>query len=188
MMDGWAQAVGGRLQFGDIVHGQESVVVLAEADLFPVQFLFHEGVAVQPISRLERKEARHPDHNRPQYLIPEVEVVMREATLLVCHDPVIRIAGRELRHADAERPALLHAFEEEVDAISFCLLHAAQRRHHEIFLPNTFFRPLDRDAVIACVDLHPVLIIVGALTEHLLAHHRNTEHFTKKPDHLLGPR
>ncbi|MHB2009669.1 MAG: hypothetical protein ACYCOX_16720, partial [Acidobacteriaceae bacterium] len=41
--------------------------------------------------------------------------------------------------------------------------------------------------MVACVGFHPAAVIVGALAEDFLAHHRNAEHLAKKVDHLLRP-
>ena len=54
-----AQPVGGGLQCGHIIHGQEGVVVLAEADLRAVQLLLDEAVAIEVISGLEGEERGH---------------------------------------------------------------------------------------------------------------------------------
>ena len=78
-----AEPVGGGLQGRDVIDGQEGVVVLAEADLVPVQFLLDEGVAVEIVGGLEREEGGHAQHHRPQGFIPHVEVVMREAAALL---------------------------------------------------------------------------------------------------------
>jgi hypothetical protein len=42
-----AQSVGGGLQRGDVVDGEEGIVVFAEAYLRPVEFLLDEAVAVE---------------------------------------------------------------------------------------------------------------------------------------------
>jgi hypothetical protein len=52
-----AQPIGGGLQGGDIIHGEEGVVVLVESDPFAVQFLFEERVSVEPVGRMEGKES-----------------------------------------------------------------------------------------------------------------------------------
>ena len=52
-----AQPVGGGLQCGHVVHRQEGIVVLAEADLRSLQFLLDEGVAVELIGGLERERS-----------------------------------------------------------------------------------------------------------------------------------
>ena len=51
-----AQSVGGGLQRDDVVDGQEGIVVFAEADLRPLEFLFDEAVAVKIVGGLEGKE------------------------------------------------------------------------------------------------------------------------------------
>jgi hypothetical protein len=42
--------------------------------------------------------------------------------------------------------------------------------------------------VVAGEGFFPVLVIVGSLAEHFLAHHRNPEDLTNEVDHLFGPR
>ena len=78
--------------------------------------------------------------------------------------------------------------EDEVDAKSVFLFHAAQRGQDVIFFAHAFLRPFDRDSVIAGVSFYPGFVIVRALAENLLAHHRNAENLTEEIDHLLGPR
>ena len=54
--DLWAQPVGGGLEHLDIVHGQEGVVMFAEADVMAVEFALDEGMPVEVVGGLERKE------------------------------------------------------------------------------------------------------------------------------------
>src|SRR6202140_5105470 len=77
--------------------------------------------------------------------------------------------------------------EDEADAKSLPPLHAPQCRQNVIFLANTFSRPLNRDLVVAGEGFHPALVIVGALAENFLAHHRNAEDLANEMNHLLGP-
>ncbi len=120
-----AQPVGGRLQLGHIVHRQESVVVFPQGNLLSLQFLLHERVAIEPAGGVKRKEARHAHDDGPQNLVPDVEVVMGEAAGLMRQDAVVGILRGILRHADPEPAALFHALEDEVDAESLPVLHAA---------------------------------------------------------------
>src|SRR6266849_9147204 len=57
--DLWTEPVSRRLQRRHIVHGEEGVVVLAEADVGALQLLLDEGVAVEPVGGVEREEAGH---------------------------------------------------------------------------------------------------------------------------------
>ena len=93
-----------------------------EGDGGTLQFALDEGVAVEPIGGVERKETSHPDDNRSQHLIPDVEVVVRQAAALVRQDAVVGVLGGVLGNGDTEGAALLHALEDEVGA---ALLHAA---------------------------------------------------------------
>src|SRR5260370_41464827 len=52
-------AVGGGLQGRDVVHRQEGVVILAEADSGFGQFAFDERVAVEPVRGGEGEEGSH---------------------------------------------------------------------------------------------------------------------------------
>jgi hypothetical protein len=87
---------------------------------------------------------------------------MSDAAALVRDDAVVRVLGRVLRQADSEG-RLLHALEDEVDAVGIALCHAAQPRQLVIF------GPFDQDRVIARVSLHPILVIGRPLAQRLLA-------------------
>src|ERR1700722_8079764 len=86
-----AEFVGGGLQRGDVVDGEEGVVGLAEADLRALQLLLDEAVPVEVVGGLERKERGDPHHHRAQGFVAEVEVVVREAAALAGEDAVILI-------------------------------------------------------------------------------------------------
>jgi len=79
-----------------LVHGEEGIVVLVEADTRPVQFLLDEGMAVEPVGGVEREEPG---------LIPDVEVVMCEAAPLGRENAMVGVLGGIVRHGDAERAA-----------------------------------------------------------------------------------
>ena len=57
-----------------------------------------------------------------------------------------------------------------------------------MFLAHALLGPLDRDAMIACVGLHPVLVVGGALAQDFLADHRNADDLAEEVHHPLGPR
>ena len=133
------------------------------------------------------KKTGHANDDGSQHLIPDVEVVVCEAAPLVRQDAVVGVLRGILRHGDAEGPPLFHALEDEVDAIEPALVHAAERRQHLVLFAQALFRPLHRDFVIAGVGLNPVAVIVGALTERFLAHHRGAEHLMNEINHLFRP-
>ena len=54
--DLWAKPVGGSLQCRHVVDSQKRIIVLAEGDLAPIEFLFDEGVAIEVIGGLEGQE------------------------------------------------------------------------------------------------------------------------------------
>src|SRR5882762_10411416 len=120
-----AEFVGGGLQRGDVVDGEEGVVGLAEADLRALQLLLDEAVPVEVVGGLERKERGGPHHHRAQGFVAEVEVVVREAAALAGEDAVIWILGGVFGDADAKARPLLHALEDEVDAVGVVPGHAA---------------------------------------------------------------
>ncbi len=97
-----------------------------EADVGSIQFLFDEGVAVEPVGGVKRKEGGHPQHHRSQNLIPDVKIVVRETAALVRQDAVVRVLGGIFRDTDAESPALFHALEDEIDSVTVLLEQTIQ--------------------------------------------------------------
>ena len=94
------------LQSSHVVDGEKGVVALMEADARSIQFLLHEGVAVEPVGGVKGKEGGYAQHDRPQNLIPDIEVVVRETAALVGQDAIVRIGSGIFRDADAEGPTL----------------------------------------------------------------------------------
>ena len=76
---------------------------------------------------MEGEETGYAHDDRAQNFIADIEVVMGEAAPLLRQDTIIRVLGGILRHGDTEGAALFHAFEDEVDAASVCLLHPLLR-------------------------------------------------------------
>jgi hypothetical protein len=77
------------LQGCDIVSGEEGIVVFLEADAGTPQLPFHERMAVEPVGGVKRKETGDPADDRPQHLVADVEVVVREAAPMHRQDTVI---------------------------------------------------------------------------------------------------
>ena len=123
--DRGTEPVGGCLQSRDVVDGEEGIVVFLKADVAALQLLFDERMTVEPIGGVEREKGRDTYDDRPQDLVPDVEVVMGKAACLVRQDAVVGILRRVFRYADPESPALFHALEDEVDAERILFLHAA---------------------------------------------------------------
>src|SRR5438105_3965131 len=96
------EAVSGRLQGFGINHGQEGIVVFAEGDALPVQFVFDEAVTVQAVGGVKREEAGDPHDHRSQHRIAEVEVVMSEAAALPGEDTVVGVGSRILGSGGSE--------------------------------------------------------------------------------------
>src|SRR3954451_12259679 len=82
-----------------------------------LSFLLDETVAVEVVGGPEREERGDPHHHRAEGFIAQVEIVVRETAALVGEDPVIWIRGGVFRHGDAKGGSLLHALEDEVDAV-----------------------------------------------------------------------
>ena len=143
---------------------------------------------VEPIGSVEREEAGHADDDRAKDLVPDIEVIVREAALLVGEDAIVGVLGGILWHGDPKCPALLHAFKDEIDAVSIPLLHPAQSGQHVVFLADSLASPLNRELMVAGVRLHPALVVVGASAQHFFVHHRKAEHLPEEEDHLLRPR
>src|SRR5882672_4730667 len=145
-------------------------------------------VPVEVVGGLERKERGDPHHHRAQGFVAEVEVVVREAAALAGEDAVIWILGGVFGDADAKARPLLHALEDEVDAVGVVPGHAALPGQDMVFLAHAFLGPFDRQPMIAGEGFHPVLVVGGALAQDLLADDRYADHLTEKVHDLLGPR
>jgi hypothetical protein len=182
------QAVRGSLQGFGIVHGQEGVVVFAEGDALPVQFVFEEAVGVQTGGGLKGKEAGHAHDHRSQDRIAEVEVVVSEAAALPGQDAIVRVGGRVLGGRGPEGRALLQAFQNEVDPVLVPVLHATQGELKIVLLPHPRLRPFDGDVVVAGEGLDPVLVVVRPMGEDLFGDRRHAYHLAEDVDHLLGAR
>src|ERR1700737_2398193 len=141
---------------------QEGIIALAEADIFPIQFLLDEVVSIQVVGCLKGKIGSHPHPYRAQHLVTDIEVVVGEAATLLGQNAIVGIGGRVLGDTGAEGVALLHALENEVDAVVVPPFHLAQLRSQIIFLAHAFLSPLDRDLVITGVSFYPGLILLGA--------------------------
>src|SRR6516225_5554773 len=113
---------------------------------------------------------------------------MSEAAALVSEDAVVRVLRGIFRHGDTEGRSLLHAFEDEVNAVAVASGHAAQPGQNMVFLAHALLGPCDRKAMIAGESLDPVLVISGAPAQHLLAHRRNTHDVAEEVHHLFRPR
>ena len=100
-------------------------------------------------------------------MIADVEVIIGEPAAVRAEDAVIGIGGGELGHDGAKGRALLHALEDEVDAVPLRPFQPAQPRQDVVFFPYPFPRPLDAHAVIPRKSLHPTVVGVGPLAQHL---------------------
>src|SRR4249919_1189233 len=141
---------------------------------------------IEIVGGLEGEERGHPHHHRTENLVADVEVVVGEAATLAGEDAVVRVLGGIFRHADAEGWTLLHAFEDEIDAVGVLVHHSALPRQDIVFLADALFGPLNRGMMIAGVGFHPVLVVGCALAQEFLADHGSTDHFTDEVHHLLG--
>src|SRR3974377_276966 len=99
MMSGLSRSAAARSDAGSAT--ARKAVVLAEADPRPPQLLLDEAVAVEVIGGLEGKERRYQQDHRPEHLVADVEVVVREAAALMREDAVMRVLARIFRQADA---------------------------------------------------------------------------------------
>ena len=162
--------------------------MLAEADPLPLEFLLDEAVTVQVIGDLEGEERGHPQDHRPERLVADIEVVVCEAAALTGEDAVMRVLARILRQADAVGRPLLHALEDEVDAIGVASRHPMEPRQDVVLLAHPLLGPLDRDRMIARIGFHPALVIVRPLAQHLLADLGDTDDVAEEVHDQLRPR
>ena len=110
--------IGGGLQMGNVVNGKEGIIVLSEANCFPVQFLLHEVMAVEIVGGLKGKERTDAYRHRSEHFVSNVKVEMGEAAAFAGQETMVGVLGGELRHAAAERRALLHALQNEIDTVA----------------------------------------------------------------------
>ena len=183
-----AQPIGGRLQRRDVGDGEEGVVGLAEADLRPLQLLLDEAVAVEVVGGPEGEERRHPQHHRSERLVADVEIVVGEAAALRRQNTMIGILGGIARHGDAEGRALLHAPEDEIDAVAVVPRHAPLPRQDVVLLAHALLGPHDGDPVVARERLHPVAVVVRPPAQDFLVDRRNADDPAEEVHHLLGAR
>src|SRR5947209_3085679 len=183
-----AQLVGGGLQCGDVIDREKGIVALAEPDLRTLELLLDETVAVEVVGGPEREERGDPHHHRAEGFIAQVEIVVRETAALVGENPVIWILGGVFRYGNAKGGSLLHALEDEVDAVGAFPCHASLPGQDMVFLAHALFGPFDRQPVVAGKGLHPDLVVGGTLAQDLLVDRRNADDLTEKMHHLLGPR
>src|SRR5215470_10643241 len=155
------QAVGGGLQGLGILDGQEGVVAFAEGEALPVQFVFDEAVAVQTVRGLKGKEAGHAHDHGAQDGIAQIEVVMREAAALPGEDTIVRVRGGVLGSRGAEGRALLHALQNEINAVLVPVLHTTQGELKIVLLPHPCLCPFDGDMMVAGKSLDPALVLAG---------------------------
>src|SRR5208282_2970391 len=106
---------------------------------------------------------------------------------LASQNAVVGIGGGKAGNCGAERLALLHAFQNEIHAMSLGPFHATQGGTHVILLAHLRLRPFDGDGVVVRKRLHPSLIFVGPPRQHFLADHRLAYHVLKEIDHLSRP-
>src|SRR5207249_4892137 len=64
-------------------------------------------------------------------------------------------------------------------------LHRSQPAPDVIFFAHALLGPFDGNGMVAGESLHPVLVMVGALAEHFLVDHWDSDHLAEKVDHLL---
>jgi hypothetical protein len=132
--------------------------------------------AIEVITGLKREERGHPHHDRAEDLIADVEVVVRETFALVRQDPVVGFLGGVFRHGDTKGGTLLHALEDEIDAVGVLPGHAALPGQDMVFLAHSLLGPFDRQPMIAGEGFHPGLVVGGALAEDRLVDRCDTDH------------
>jgi hypothetical protein len=112
---------------------------------------------------------------------------MGEAAALPGEDPVAGVLAGVFRHAHAEGGALLHAPEDEIDAVGVLPHHAALPGQDMIFLAHPLLGPLERQPMVAGEGFHP-RVVGGAPAEHLFVDRGDADHVAEEVHDLLGPR
>ena len=81
---------------------------------------------------------------------------------------------------------MFHALEDEVDAVLLPSFHPVQPRQNVLFFLHALLGPLDGDVVVPCVGLHPTLVVIGALPEHLGGDGAVAQDLPEEVHHLFG--
>src|ERR1035438_10321812 len=140
------------------------------------------------VSGLERKKGGRANHHRPENLLADIKVVVREAAPLISQNAMVRVLGRELGNPATECGTLLHALEDEVDSIRILFHHPAQMRQTLVFLCARPSRPIGWESCDCGISFHPLLVVASALREDGLVHYRRSDHLTEEIHHLIWPR
>jgi hypothetical protein len=77
----------------------------------------------------------------PRTLVADVEIVVGEPAALRGENPVIGVLAGVFRHGDAKAGTLLHALEDEIDAVGVLPRHAALPGQNMIFLVSRHVLP-----------------------------------------------
>src|ERR1700693_62331 len=109
---------------------------------------------------------------------------MREAAALAGQNAVVRICSGKAGNRRTKSLTLLHAFQDEVDAVLPGPFHATQGWTHIILLTHLGLSPFNGDTVVAAKRLSPCLILVGPPRQHFLADHRLSDYVLKEIRHL----
>ena len=141
---------------------------------------------VEPVGSVEGEKSGNAEDDRPEDFIPNVEIIVGEATALVRQDAVVGILGGIFGDGNAEGAALFPTRENEINAEGVGLFQSTQGRQDVIFFADSLFGPLDGNAAIAGEGFHPGLVVVGALTEHFLVDRRAADDIAEEVDDLLG--
>ncbi len=108
-----------------------------------------------------------------EYVVPNVEVIVRIARPRPLDDPIVGVTGRKLGHDHAKLGTLFEAFEDEIRTVPLPPFHALAVRAHIVFSlqPLGFERvvvgPLDPNPVVARVRLDPLLVLLRARRQGL---------------------
>jgi len=103
-------------------------------------------------------------------------------------NPVVRIIGRILGWKRFETRPLLHASEDEVEAVPVLTFHALQVGLHVLLFAYPFLGLFHRDLVVAGIGIDPGTVGVGALLQHLRGDGVLATHVAKEEHDVPFPR
>src|SRR6516225_10643096 len=96
------------------------------------------------------------------------------------------IVDREPGNGGAEGGSQFHALEDEVDSELISALQASPVGTDVVFLADPLFGPLPRDLAFVGEGFHPVVVIVGPLTQDLFADDVDLMNVTEEVDDVFG--
>jgi hypothetical protein len=148
-------------------------------------------MTIDPVAGGEGEKRTDAQDDGAEDFIANVEVVVGVTRPLPPEDAIVRILGRVLRLTGAEVGAGFRGFADEVDAKALATLHGHEIGPRAVFLAKAFLLhvgvgPLEGNVMVTSEGLHPMLVILRSLPQHLLGNGIDAVHVAEEIDDVLG--